>query len=300
MWFDPLYCAAIIAAALILDTIIGEVSRFHPLVGLGNYINTIKRYLWAPSRARGVLALLLALLPIVAFIGLPSLWWLDIGIVHLAIGNRSLAEHGHAVGTALAQGDLPLARQKVSLIVSRQTQDMSEQQIVNATLESVLENGNDAVFGALFWFCVAGVPGVLLYRFSNTLDAMWGYKNSTFLHFGWAAAKLDDGLNYLPARLCAIAYALGGNAPQAFLCWRKQAALCASPNGGVVMATGAGSLNILLGGPAQYDGYQCDKPVLGAGKPASSSDIAKAIKLVWLSAILLIVFLLLLDIFLRL
>jgi adenosylcobinamide-phosphate synthase len=300
MWLDPFYCASVITVALLLDILIGEIPRFHPLVGLGNYIAKVKHSLWYPSRIRGVIAVVLVLLPMIPFLWLPSLWWLEVLIVYFAVGGRSLAEHGNAVGSALAQNDLTLAKHKVSMIVSRKTDNMSEQQVVNATLESVLENGNDAVFGALFWFCVAGVPGILLYRFSNTLDAMWGYKNSTFLHFGWAAAKLDDVLNYIPARLCAVAYALGGNAKLAFHCWRTQASKCASPNGGVVMATGAGSLNISLGGAAEYDGYHCDKPILGDGRNAIASDIARAVNLVWLSAVLLIVVLLILGLCQRL
>jgi len=285
MWLDPLYCAAIVALALVLDRVLGEMTRFHPLVGLGRYAGWVKRIFWRPTKARGVVAVILVLLPILPFLLAPRLWWLDVLILYLVIGGRSLSEHGNAVSQALMQGDLPLARKKVGMIVSRKTDNLTEQQVVNATLESVLENGNDALFGALFWFCIAGIPGALLYRFSNTLDAMWGYKNETFINFGWGAAKLDDLLNYIPARLCALAYALGGNSSLALNCWREQAPKCASPNGGVVMATGAGSLNITMGGAAEYEGYRCDKPVLGAGRPAQASDIPRASRLVWLSAV---------------
>ncbi|MGS0681964.1 adenosylcobinamide-phosphate synthase CbiB [Shewanella sp. 125m-7] len=284
MWFDPLYCAGVISLALLLDRLLGEMSRSHPLVGLGLFANRIKRCLWQPTKYRGVVAVLLVLLPILPFMYLPRLWWLDVIILYLVIGGRSLSEHGNAVGQALKLGDLTLARNRVGMIVSRKTENLSEQQVVNATLESVLENGNDALFGALFWFTVAGVPGALLYRFSNTLDAMWGYKNQTYLQFGWCAAKLDDLLNYIPARLCAIAYALGGKTRLSLRCWRTQAPKCASPNGGVVMAAGAGSLNITMGGAAEYDGYSCDKPILGEGRAADASDIKRACHLVWLSA----------------
>jgi len=285
MWPDPLYSVGVMVLALLLDRLLGEMSRFHPLVGLGNYANWIKARLWRPTRTRGVVAVMLVLLALIPFLWLPRLWWLDAALLYLVIGGRSLSEHANAVGHALSVGDLSLARQKVGLIVSRKTQNLTEQQVVNATLESVLENGNDALFGALFWFAVAGIPGALLYRVMNTLDAMWGYKNETYLHFGWAAAKFDDLLNYIPARLCALAYALAGNATLGLKCWREQAFQCASPNGGVVMATGAGSLNITVGGAAEYEGYCCDKPVLGLGRPAQASDIARASKLVWLSAV---------------
>ena len=285
MWFDPLYCAGIIFLALLLDKTLGEIPRFHPLVGLGRYASWIKHHLWQPVKTRGVLAVSLVLLPLLPLLLLPRLWWLDALILYFVIGARSLSEHGNAVGDALKLGDLSLARHKVSMIVSRKTDNLNEQQVVNATLESVLENGNDALFGALFWFTVAGPVGALLYRCSNTLDAMWGYKNQTYLKFGWCAAKLDDLLNYIPARLCALAYALGGNTSIAFKCWRTQAPKCASPNGGVVMAAGAGSLNITMGGAAEYDGYVCDKPILGEGRAAQANDIKRACNLVWLSAI---------------
>ncbi|WP_299794722.1 adenosylcobinamide-phosphate synthase CbiB [uncultured Shewanella sp.] len=294
MWPEPLYCAAIVTLALLLDRVLGEMTRFHPLVGLGRYATWIRRRLWRPSRARGVVALTAVLLPIIPFLFLPRLWWLDVAILYLVIGGRSLCEHGNAVGQALEEGDLPLARSRVGMIVSRKTENLTEQQVVNATLESVLENGNDALFGALFWFCVAGAPGALLYRFSNTLDAMWGYKNKQYIHFGWGAAKLDDLLNYIPARLCALAYAIAGHTRLAISCWRDQAPHCSSPNGGVVMAAGAGSLNITMGGAAEYDGYRCDKPVLGMGRAARASDIRRACDLVWKSALYWLALLLLL------
>ncbi|ABV36698.1 cobD; cobalamin biosynthetic protein [Shewanella sediminis HAW-EB3] len=299
MWPDPLYSAGIVALALVLDRVLGEMTRFHPLVGLGRYAGWVKRTLWRPTKVRGVLAVILVLLPILPFLWASRLWWLDALVLYLVIGGRSLSEHGNAVGQALQHGDLDLARKKVGMIVSRKTENLTEQQVVNATLESVLENGNDALFGALFWFCVAGLPGALVYRFSNTLDAMWGYKNQTYLHFGWGAAKFDDLLNYIPARLCALAYALGGNVTLALSCWREQAPQCASPNGGVVMAAGAGSLNITMGGAAEYDGYRCDKPLLGSGRPVQAGDIPRACRLVWLSAVYWLALLLILALFER-
>lgn len=294
MWFDPLYCAGVVSLALLLDRLFGELPRFHPLVGFGLLASWVKKHLWHPSKFRGVLAVSLLLLPILFLLWLPRIWWIDVLILYFVIGGRSLCEHGNAVGEALKQGGGALARQKVGMIVSRKNENLTEQQVVNATLESVLENGNDALFGALFWFTVAGPAGALLYRFSNTLDAMWGYKNQTYLQFGWCAAKLDDLLNYIPARLCAVAYALGGKTFLALKCWKQQAPKCASPNGGVVMAAGAGSLNITMGGAAEYDGYSCDKPVLGKGRAAQADDIVRACRLVWLSAIYWVALLLIL------
>ena len=141
-------------------------------------------------------------------------------VVYLVITPRSLYEHADTVSEALQRGDIEQARHSVSLMVSRDTSQLNEQEVSAACCESVLENGSDGTFAALFWFCVmtvvcggdytAGLYGIVLYRAANTLDAMWGYKNERYLKFGWAAAKLDDLLNFLPSRLVAASYALMG------------------------------------------------------------------------------------------
>jgi adenosylcobinamide-phosphate synthase len=180
----------------------------------------------------------------------------------------------------LQAGDLILAQEKVGRIVSRDTAAMDESAVARAGVESVLENGCDAVFGALFWFFVAGAPGAVAYRLANTLDAMWGYKTAHYLHFGWAAARLDDVLNWIPARLTALTYALFGNAPLAWRCWRVQARAWESPNAGPVMAAGAGALSVQLGGAAMYHGQLEARPPLGAGAVPGERDIGRAVTLV--------------------
>jgi adenosylcobinamide-phosphate synthase len=136
------------------------------------------------------------------------------------------------------------------------------------------------VFGSLFWFALAGAPGAILYRLVNTLDAMWGYRNEHYLHFGWAAARLDDVLNYLPARLTALTYALLGKTRQALVCWENQAPAWDSPNAGPVMASGAGALGIRIGGPARYRGEWRQRPLLGVAEKPRASDIERSLQLV--------------------
>ncbi|MEJ6656422.1 MAG: adenosylcobinamide-phosphate synthase CbiB [Pseudomonas sp.] len=278
--------ALLLLAAVLLDRLLGEPRRAHPLVAFGRLASWLEQRLnVGRSRARGLLAWLLAVLPLTMLAwGLSTLpgvgWLLSLLLLYLCIGLRSLAEHARPVVAALQAGDLQLARQRVGYMVSRQTDQLDESGVCRAATESVLENGSDAVFAALFWFAVLGAPGAVLYRLANTLDAMWGYRNARFGEFGWAAARLDDLLNWLPARLVALTYALCGNTGRALVCWQQQAPQWDSPNAGPVMATGAGALNVQLGGVAVYQGVMHERPQLGAGRPAEAADIQRALQLV--------------------
>ncbi len=187
-------------------------------------------------------------------------------ILYLAVGGRSLIEHAENIARPLQQGNITQARQNVGLIVSRDTSTLTELDISKAATESVLENGADAIFSAVFWFLLGGLPAVILYRLSNTLDAMWGYKNEKYLHFGWAAARMDDVLNIVPARLTALSYALMGKTRQGLNSWYRQGKHWKSPNAGPVMSAGAGALGVQLGGAAQYNGTYQQRPILGIEK----------------------------------
>lgn len=226
-----------------LDALLGEPRRAHPLVAFGRLADRLERHFNGPA-ARG---------------------WRSHGVTAWCLAVLP--------PTALAW--------LLGRIVSRETSALDETGVARAATESVLENGSDAVFAALFWFAVAGGPGVVLYRLSNTLDAMWGYRNARFERFGWAAARIDDALNYVPARLVALTYALLGRTRQALYCWRRQAPLWDSPNAGPVMAAGAGALGAVLGGPAIYHGEPHARPPLGEGEPPQARDIERALDLVW-------------------
>lgn len=271
---------------VLLDRVFGEPSRWHPLVGFGRLADRLERRL-NRGRARilrGALGWALLVLPAtLAAAWIASLvpgWIAGAGALYFALGARALREHALAIGAPLSAGDLALARRRVSGIVSRDTARMDDEAVARATVESVLENGNDAVFGALFWCAVAGAPGVLLYRLANTLDAMWGYRNPRFDTFGRVAARVDDALNYLPARLTSLGYALLGRTRMALRCWRLQAPAWPSPNAGPVMAAGAGSLGLRLGGAAYYDGELECRPRLGEGRAPAAADIRAACELV--------------------
>ncbi|MFP4245512.1 MAG: adenosylcobinamide-phosphate synthase CbiB [Ectothiorhodospira sp.] len=276
-----------ILAALALDRLLGEPRRRHPLVAFGALIDAVEARGYADDRLRGTLLLALLVLPFTALAALlaalPGGWLPEVALLYLAVGWRSLGEHGRGIAGALQRGDLGDARERVAFLVSRDTREIDATEISKATVESVLENGNDAVFAPLFWFAVAGAPGVVAYRLVNTLDAMWGYRTDRYRRFGWAAARLDDGLNYIPARLTALAYTLaaGGwaGSRRALRCWRRQGRVWKSPNAGPVMAAGAGALGVRLGGTAIYHGRSQSRPELGQGPEAAPADILRALAL---------------------
>lgn len=286
--------ALLLVAGVALDWLLGEARRWHPLVGFGRIAGAIEARL---NRGRlrlpgGALAWMLAVLPFVLLA-----WWLagvagmlaHVLLLYFCLGLRSLRDHTLPICAALGSGDLPEARRLTARIVSRDTAQASASDLAKAGAESLLENGNDAVFGTLFWFLVAGGPGALLFRLANTLDAMWGYRNARFDLFGRAAARIDDALNFIPARLTALSYVLlaprGGHA-RAWRCWRAQAPAWSSPNAGPVMASGAGALGIALGGAASYAGVLEQRPPLGLGRAAAPVDILRAWRLVLVSALL--------------
>lgn len=304
-----------VVLGLVWDRCFGEVRRWHPLVGVGWLANRIESSLnhdrhhdrhhdhhtqhdlerehdstRRMSYLKGLLAWCAVVLPVVVLTQIMLIWcayvniWLTVfvhaGLLYFCLGLQSLREHAEPIFRALERGDLAEARRRTSYIVSRDTAQASEQDLSKAAVESVLENGCDAVFAALFWFVLLGGAGTVLYRLSNTLDAMWGYRSPRFLYFGRVAARVDDGLNWVPARLTAISYAVLGNTRLAWRCWRQQAPAWPSPNAGPVMAAGAGALELSLGGVAVYDGVAEQRPTLGAGPSPVASDIQRAWRLV--------------------
>lgn len=287
-----LQVALLMVVGVLLDFLLGEARRWHPLVGFGRLAMALERFFnhgqW--RILRGALAWALAVLPLtvcavwgIRKCGAGTLLGLAMHalLLYFALGLRSLREHNLPIAEALERDDVPAARALTARIVSRDTADAGPTDLAKASTESLLENGNDAVFGALFWFIVAGGPGVLLFRLANTLDAMWGYRTPRFLLFGRVAARIDDVLNYVPARLTALSYVVLADHPRrAWRCWCAQAPTWPSPNAGPVMSSGAGALGLALGGAAIYDGVEEARPALGHGVAPEGDDIRRAWRLV--------------------
>lgn len=296
----------------LLDKYLGEATRFHYLVAFGKIARAIEVVFNGQSkqsvsqvinRLKGLLAWLLLVLP------LPILYywlfikfnqqvhWLvwtliDAVIIYLALGVRSLNEHAMQIYRPLTANNLNDARKYTGYIVSRETTNLTEQEMSRATVESMLENGHDAAVATLFYYIIGGVPLVIAHRFANTLDAMWGYKNQRFLHFGYASAKLDDFLGFVSGKICTLLYAIQGittgKFKSAIFNAYQQGNRYKSHNGGWVMASGATVLDIRLGGSSVYHGKEVESVVLGQGEPATTSDIPKSVTLVKRACLLLI------------
>ncbi|RZT41300.1 adenosylcobinamide-phosphate synthase CbiB [Cupriavidus agavae] len=289
-------CVAAALAGVLLDRWLGEPRRWHPLVGFGRIATLVANALNRPGRsaprqrAAGLLAWALVVLgPAALAWWLVTLattvhpllgWALHAVALYFALGARSLSQHIAPIAEALRRHDLALARTLTARIVSRDTADADAEALARAACESALENGNDAIFGALFWFLIGGAPAVIAFRLANTLDAMWGYRTPRWEMFGWAAARIDDLLNLVPARLTALSYALLGATGQALRCWRTQAGAWSSPNAGPVMAAGAGAVGVALGGGARYHGEWEERPPLGTGAAPAAAHVQACLRLV--------------------
>ncbi len=234
-------------------------------------------------------------------------WWGEALAATTLLAQRSLKEHVQAIIDALpasasrhgsGAGLIP-ARRALSMIVGRDTSEFDESRIAHAAIESLAENASDGIVAPLFWLLIAGLPGIVLYKLVNTADSMIGHLDQRHRHFGFAAAKLDDLLNWLPARLTALLYAatsaltcgLATGKRALHVAWRD-ARKHVSPNAGWPEAAMAGALDIRLGGPRSYQGRVVDFPWLGEGREQlSRNDMRTALalheRMLWMLAALL-------------
>ena len=260
--------------ALVVDTMLGDPrSKYHPVVLIGNCISFYENILYKKNTTPkyqiilGISTVLLVLMSVMIivtgflFIGgtiHPVVYSIvSLLCLYIAISPRCLAEAGIEIANLLRKQDILEARRKVGWIVGRKTSDLDESEITRATIETVAENTVDGIISPLFWFILLGPWGAIGYRTINTMDSMLGYKNDRYLYFGRFAARLDDVVNYIPARITFVLFVIS-----AFLCgkdWKhalriaaRDAAKHPSPNGGYAEAPVAGALHIRLGGHNVY------------------------------------------------
>jgi adenosylcobinamide-phosphate synthase len=282
-----------LAVGYLADRVVGDPGRGHPVAGFGAAAVWLEARCYADRRAAGLVhtgALVGAGVALgVVVERLISNRSLSTVVTTAAatwavLGGRSLSREAATVAGQLADGRLVAARDQVRHLVGRDTAELSTEEVARATVESVAENASDAIVAPLLWGAVAGLPGLIGYRAVNTLDAMIGHRTPRYLEFGWAAARLDDLANWVPARLAALAAAawaplIGGTAGKAIDVVRRDAGRHPSPNAGVVEAAFAGALDVQLGGRNAYHGTVEDRGVLGNGRPVTVADIDRADRL---------------------
>jgi adenosylcobinamide-phosphate synthase len=195
------------------------------------------------------------------------------------VALRSLSDHVSAVRATLAAGDIDAARKAVSVIVGRDPAALDEAGVARAAIESLAENASDGVVAPLFWGALFGLPGIAGYKAINTLDSMIGHRSERHEAFGWAAARIDDIANIVPARLTGLLFALTGPEPRdALLCMVRDARHHRSPNAGWPEAAMAGALGVRLCGPRSYHGELADEPWLNGGaRDPAAADISRAL-----------------------
>ncbi|OJI93390.1 adenosylcobinamide-phosphate synthase [Planktotalea frisia] len=285
--------AGVLLCALVLDALLGEPrwlwSRApHPAVLMGNLISWCDKRFNSDGLLRlkgslvmlslGVFAILLGAL--ISKFG----WALEIIIVAILIAQKSLVEHVAAVATALRQST-ENGRASVAMIVGRDTADMDDPAIARSAIESAAENLSDGVIAPAFWFLIGGLPLLLLYKITNTADSMIGYRTPRHEAFGWAAARFDDLLNLIPARLTALLIALPYGLLSKLPEIRKEALKHRSPNAGWPEAAMARALGVAVSGPRSYEGALRDFPFVNetGRKSLSANDIEAACRALWVT-----------------
>lgn len=279
---------------LLLDHLLGDPpNRYHPVAWMGRYLAWGARRAPRQGRARPLLAgagltLAGALLSGLAGYALerttrwlpkPLAWLLEAAALKSAFSLRGLTQAAAEVQTALAQDDLLEGRRLVAWhLVSRDTTALNASQVAAAAIESVAENACDGIVAPLFYYALGGLPLALTYRFVNTADAMLGYRDETHEWMGKFPARLDDALNWLPARLTALlilisAGVVGEDAAASWRIWRRDARKTASPNAGHPMSAMAGAIGVALEKPGHYR--------LGSGhRPPQEQDLGRAVVIV--------------------
>ncbi|MFI4948941.1 MAG: adenosylcobinamide-phosphate synthase CbiB [Alphaproteobacteria bacterium] len=307
---DPLL---LLYAGLAIDAMCGEMGPVfrrvpHPVVLAGRAITFFEARLNRPTRSdsarrvRGVVTVIV-LVGAAAALGWLIQWVCRTGvagavveavIIGVLLAQRSLYNHVAAVSTALIHGGLISGRLAVSQIVGRDPESLDGAGIARAAIESLAENFSDGVVAPVFWYLVAGLPGLFAYKMANTLDSMIGHRSERYRAYGWAAARLDDLLNLIPAPITGLLLAFAAifdrenSAADALRIMLRDGRKHRSPNAGWPEAAMAGALGIALAGPRHYDEGTVDDPYLGDGSPiASPQDINRALNLYFRACVIL-------------
>lgn len=291
-----------VLAGFLIDCVLGDPQGIpHPVVAIGKLISAtehgLRKRMPGKERAAGtILAILVPLISAgVAFGILFGCWllhpWVYFGVSSIMcwqiLAARCLQKEAKKVVRALASDGLEAGRRQVGMLVGRDTESLSEEQVLKATVETVAENTSDGVIAPLLYLMLFGAVGGFFYKAINTMDSMVGYKNEQYIDFGRAAAKLDDAANYIPARASALGMIAAAwftrlDAKNAYRIWKRDRRNHASPNSAQTESVCAGALHVRLGGGASYFGKWVEKPTIGdADRAVERADVARSCRLLY-------------------
>jgi len=292
----------VIAVAWGLDVLLGDPENVpHPVRGIGRIITALE--LWSRKKianARYAGMLVGIIVPVIAYVCTAAIIWLcglvnmwlaaaaSMLLIYTTLSSRCLSDEARAILMLLQAGDIVNARKQLSRIVGRDTNELDENGIARATIETVSENSVDGIIAPLFYAVIGGAPLAMAYKAINTLDSMVGYKDDRYREFGWFSARIDDAANFIPARLCLIIIPIAtlafwpGRAVKSFAAMLRDGTKNPSPNSGYPEAGFAGALGIQLGGDTMYKGVVHQKQFLGdKEKDIEVEDIGKSMRLMW-------------------
>lgn len=277
---------------VVADAVLGDPVRLHPVAGFGATVSLLESRMYSDRRGAGAwfaAGIVLSTAAVGAAVQSAARGPVGRSVVVAAatwtvLGGTTLRREGIALAAEVERGDVTAARERLPSLCGRDPAQLELAAITRAGLESVAENTSDAMVAPLMWGAVAGVPGLLAYRAVNTLDAMVGHRSQRYRRFGWAAARLDDAANLVPARITAVLVVLlaplvGGRPDSALRHWWTDGRRHPSPNAGPVEAAFAGALGVTLGGPTPYAHGAELRPRLGAGPPPTAADLRRAARL---------------------
>lgn len=279
----------IILLALVLDRWLPERGGFRLWDWYSDWAESIEQRFNGGLRSQGSFAVFLAIAPIVLAIFLATfilgqiagvlVILFSVAVLYLCVDLYRLGDVAQAVAAALETGDVTQAAARLKELTGKDTIETTDAGVAQATVEAVLKQGNSLVLAPIFWFLVLGPMGAMLQRLAAVLDRLWGHRTARFAEFGWAAARLDDLLSWVPARITALSYAVMGSFEDALHCWRRQAGMWSDISSGPLLASGLGALHLDTCEDGEKDAYG-NLAINPAALP-DAGDVRRAVALVW-------------------
>ena len=279
----------IILFAIVLDRLFPDHGRMRSFVWYEDWVRSVEQRFNAGTRGQGLAAVVVAIGPVVlgvfvaryvlSRVSYSLVYVFDILVLYLCLDLYRLTRTAVAVSESLDSGDLLTAASHLETMTCKTPSDMTEPAIAQATVEAVLKQANTQVMAPLFWFILLGPVAVVLQRLAALLDRLWGHRNPQYAEFGWASARLNDLLGWVPARITALSYGIMGSFEDALQCWRRQAGMWSDINSGPLLASGLGAMH--MGNCDETEDEDVPGVRVGTVLTVNAADIRRVVALLW-------------------